>query len=292
MHEIRDGSSGVIGNVYYTKIPDAIGTLYTMHGYAGSPVEPIMRIAISHAIKSGFNIVAIENVQLSVTYPIADRDLGRMNLDRHVDVLHRGLNFTKCISELNQCGYNIAWLHSLGARAFTDLFVESPHTGSRFNSVVFNNPYFMPPARVEQKHEKSLKSDPSGMIWEKIMDRPYQTTRIIDDEKYTIPATLRNVFFPFKKLPDGRFPTFTDVMGDMSRFAGRRSIVCFILGTDDTEAEYNKNMDVFNALQIHNKDLYLIPNGIHTLENVLPEYDQITQVVLAKLAADAKLHRR
>ena len=69
-HQITDDDNRPLTNIYWSKassIEPACGCVYLIHGYGGSPIEPCMKVPMQAALKRGFDVVAVEGVDLSAT---------------------------------------------------------------------------------------------------------------------------------------------------------------------------------------------------------------------------------
>ncbi|MDE6478018.1 MAG: hypothetical protein K2L94_02090 [Alphaproteobacteria bacterium] len=282
-HQILDRRGRPLTNIYWSRTPidiPSVGTVYFIHGYGGSPVEPCMKEPMKLALGHGFDVVAIEGVALSATSG-APRKILDMNLARQKLALLRGLGQARALTDLNQ-SYKVAWVHSISCRALSDLVVMLPEMRCFFDEVILNNPYFLPPSRVFQTQERYMRRDPSGKTWRTLMGRTSMQQRNIENVQYRVPTSLYNLAVP---LPAQWQSTAMPVGGlarTMSHFLGDMRLA-FVLGTADDMAEYTQNVELYDGLQIPNKELKEIPGANHSFENALDEYRDCSQQILTKI---------
>ena len=277
-----DANGAPLTNVYWSNVPGAgaiHGCIYLIHGYGGSPVEPILKIPMQYAMQHGFNVIAIEGVDLSATAGNS-KDISIMTLTRQKQAIHAGLRFCREMPELNTA-YNIAWVHSISSRALSDLTVDTPWIRKYFDTVVLNNPYFMPPPKVDSRYERIMRKDPSGVLWQNLAKKALTQSREIEHRVYQIPTCLYNLFIP---VPE-RFSVPAHGLHKMTRFIGPTRVY-FILGTADNMADYNQNVGLFNALSIQNKQLISIPDANHSFDNKLDLYTRLSQSVLDEIRSN------
>jgi len=291
-NQITDRDGRPLVNIYW----DARGNtgndkmcLYMIHGYGGSPVEPCMKVPMQYARKHGYNIVAIEGVDMSATYgPV--KDITTMTLPRQKQALSAGLKFCKRNPDL-RASYNIAWVHSISCRALSDLVVDSPRLRNFFNEVVLNNPYFLPPPKVEQLRTRIMRRDPSGNTWREISRKSTVQTREIEGQMFKIPTCLYNLFIPVPArwigVDNADLPA---IAKKMATFVDKMHIH-FVLGTADNMADYNQNMQFGCGLDIPNKEIISIQGANHSFENALDSYDQFSRVILDHIRQGHCIHQ-
>ncbi len=278
-YPIRDRRNQDLVNIYIShanRAQPVFGTVYLMHGYGGSPVEPCMIVPKELALASGFDVVAIEGVALSATYGEPKKSIN-MNLQRQKRALLVAI--THCQGRLDiSHNYRVAWAHSMSCRALTDLMVTSPMIRGAFNTVVMNNPYFLPPMRVQQVRDKLMARDPSGRMWRSLLHKSVTQMRQIENVQYCYPASLYNLGVPlptawtYEKLPD--------IAGHLSSYINNDTRVSFVLGTNDDMAEYKQNVELYSGLRVPNKELVSIDGANHSFENALGQYQVSTSQIL------------
>ncbi|MDR0726897.1 MAG: hypothetical protein LBF37_02430, partial [Rickettsiales bacterium] len=183
-------------NIYFSyasREKPVFGTVYLMHGYGGSPIEPCMKMPMYAALEHGFDVVAIEGVALSATSG-TKKKLAEMNLARQKLALLQGLISCKTNYRLS-ADYKIAWAHSMSCRALSDLVVQYKHLRKYFDEVVLNNPYFLPPSKLQAMKKRFMEKDPSGKLWMKLATKP--TLQPCPIENYKVPADIYNFQVPF-----------------------------------------------------------------------------------------------
>lgn len=255
----------------------SFGTIYFIHGYGGSPIEPCMKIPMQLALNNGFDVIAIEGIDLSATSG-TEKQISAMTLARQKAVVFHSLQFCEKIPEINH-NYQVSWVHSMSGRAMADLCVYSPFVRHYFNEHIMANPYFVPPTRVWALYEKIMRTDPSGRTWRTLMHKTSTMYRMINNIKYPYPASLYNLNVP---LPKSWKLSPGDVANRMYPSLDGRHIT-FLLGTGDHMAEYGINRQYYDALPTTNKSLYLIDGADHTFENSQMAYENISQKILTSL---------
>ncbi|MBD5389026.1 hypothetical protein HDR63_02105 [bacterium] len=279
-YPICDRRNRELANIYVShadRNQPVFGTVYLMHGYGGSPVEPVMKVAMTDALACGFDVVAIEGVALSATSGDAKR-VTTMNLARQKRALLRGIQYCNDRSDLNH-DYRIAWAHSMSCRALSDLMVSSDLMRQYFHMAVLNNPYFLPPQRVQQAKAKLMQRDPSGRLWQSVLHKSITQFRRIEDREYSFPTSLYNLTMPLPTswCMDTNLP---DLSERLSTFIHSDTRVSFVLGTDDNMAEYSQNVELFNGLRVPHKELHSIDGANHSFENALDQYQTFTHRIL------------
>lgn len=276
-YQIKDRRNRALANIY-TSLADrcapVFGTIYLIHGYGGSPVEPCMKIPAKLAHTAGFDVVAIEGIALSATSG-TEKQLSSMTLARQKRVIARALQFCADIPELTQ-DYRISWTHSMSGRAIADLTVQNQTIQNYFNEHVLANPYFVPPARVWVLFEKMMRTDPTGRAWRALTRRASMQYRTIENVQYAFPACLYNLNVP---LPQSWPITPNDVAARMHPYISDNHIT-FLLGTADNMAEYAINVKYFDALPTANKNLVLVDGANHSFENEIDKlYDASRHII-------------
>lgn len=286
-HQIKDRRNKPLVNVYmsYANHNHSVcGTVYLMPGYGGSPVEPCMKLAMENALKQDFDVVVIEGVAISATSG-GKKNLTEMNLARQKKALVEGLKFCEANERLYH-NYKIAWAHSMSCRALVDLIFYSEEMRSYFDECVLNNPYFVPPSKVQKSKEKSLEKDPSGKSWRDITYRLSQPVRFIEKGAFTVPTCLHNLEVPIPEkwraiVTSDTLEIAWDILGNALKFAEKvspfinKTPVKFVLGTGDNMAEYSQNYRLFEALNVNDKKLFSIDGANHSFENMPELYDKL-----------------
>jgi len=281
-HQIKDAENRPLTNIYWSFGPrpgPVYGTVYLIHGYGGSPVEPVMKLPMQAALKHGFDVVAIEGVSLSATAE-TDKQINDMTLERQKKALGVGLDFCRSLPDINR-SYKIGWVHSISCRALSDLVIDSPAIRRYFNELVLNNPYFLPPPKVQALREKLMRRDPSGETWDILTHKVTTQLREIERHTFKIPTCLYNLCIPLPSMWSKKVK-FEDLAMCMSFFI-KKLRVHFILGTADNMADYKQNMQFYNGLLIPNKQLVSIPGATHAFENALGTYSECTNLILKNI---------
>lgn len=277
-HGILDRDGNPLTNVYWSYTSDTLpiyGTLYVIHGYGGSPVEPCLKLPMQQAIADGFNVVAIEGVDLSATSGSA-KNLNSMTLARQKQAIAAGLRYATTIADLNT-SRKIAWAHSISCRALAELIVDDTDMRDYFSEVVLNNPYFLAPPKVENMRTKLMQKDPSGKTWEQLTHKSSNMERIIENHKFKIPTCLYNLCVPLP--PIWQSASIKALTRIMARFVSKIRMYC-VLGTSDNMADYQQNMTLIQNLHIPHKELISIPGANHSFENELDAYRRFTKSIL------------
>ena len=194
-----------------------------------------------------------------------------MTLDRQKQAIEAGLCFCNTILNINH-DYKVAWIHSISCRALSDLIIDSPQIRCYFDEVVLNNPYFMAPPKVQELQKKLMKRDPSGAMWQTLIRKASTQMRQIEHRPFQIPTCLYNLCIPLPPLWR-RFQTFEDLAKQVSRFV-RKLRVHFVLGTEDTMADYNQNVKFFNGLTVPYKQVTSINGANHVFDNTEEKYQE------------------
>ncbi len=282
-HQILDRRGRPLANVYWARVPrplESVGTAYMIHGYGGSPIEPCMKLPMQTALKNGFDVVAVEGAALSATSG-ADHKISDMNLARQKLAMLRGLTFARELTDLNQ-SYKIAWPHSISCRALADLMVLVPEVRAYFDEIVLNNPYFMPPSRVQRTQEKYLSRDPSGKMWRTLLTRASKQMRQIENVQYSVPTCLYNLSIPLPAQWRATATSMENLAYAMSSYLGAVRLY-FVLGSADDMAEYDLNVRLYDGVHATNKELMVIPGANHSFENALESYGTCKQKIFADI---------
>lgn len=279
-YQIRDESKRPMTNIFITHArcdKPVLGSIYFIHGYGGSPVEPCLKLPMQYALRSGFDVVAIEGIDLSATCGM-DKDINTMTLERQKKALKFGLAFCRNNPDLS-AGYKIAWAHSISCRALSDLVVDSTMVGKYFDEYVLNNPYFLAPPKVGIVREKFLRRDPTGKRWKDFLFRPLWQSRQIENLNFQIPTCLNNVWCPLPYEWRGADNNLALLARKMSHFVPMAKI-SFVLGTADDMADFHQNLQLYNGLKIPCKSLTCIEGGNHSFENALPDYEECARGII------------
>lgn len=279
-YQLRDMRQEPLTNVYWSctdRASEVYGTVYFIHGYGGSPVEPCLKVPMMHALSSGFDVVALEGVDFSATCGNA-KNIDNMTLMRQKKALRRGLAYCRRIPDLSHKN-NIAWAHSMSCRALSDLMVDSVFVRNYFSSVVLNNPYMMAPDKVMQLKQRLVQVDPTGKKWNDFTQRTSVSSRNIESHSYQVPTRLRNLLIPLPPNWDIDVPDFKLLARRMSYFIGNL-YVYFVLGTGDNMSDYNQNMQFFLGLKNDDKELVCINGANHSFENAIAEYERSSSWIL------------
>ncbi len=279
-YQIKSRRNRPLANIYISTCNHdmpVFGTMYFFHGYGGSPIEPCMKVPMQLAKSNGFDVVAIEGVDLSATSG-TEKQLSAMTLARQKVVIARALQFCNDITELNQ-EYRISWVHSMSGRAMTDLCVYSPFVRNYFNEHVLANPYFVAPGRVRILFDRMMRIDPTGQTWLRFIHKTSTKFRTIENVQYQFPASLYNLNVP---LPKAWALSPNDIASQMATLLNG-NYVTFLLGTKDDMAEYDMNMMYYQALPTSNKNLVLIDGGDHALENSIAQLANASRQILQNI---------
>ena len=294
-HQIQDEKARPLTNIYWSQVPRSntvYGTVYLVHGYGGSPVEPCMKVPMQKALAHGFDVVALEGVDLSATAGQV-KQINAMTLDRQKQALDAGLHFCRTLSTINH-DYNIGWIHSISCRALSDLMIDSPEIRNYFNEIVLNNPYFLPPPKVQLLREKFMRRDPSGSSWEMLTHKVSTQMREIERHTFKIPTWLYTLCIPLPGTLTKRADC-EELARRVSYFIARNPRMAlylhFILGSADDMADYNQNVRFFHGLTIPNKQLVSIQGANHAFENALGQYSDYSQVILDTIR-DRRKHKK
>ena len=285
--QLKDKNNRPLTNVYWSKTPvdfPSYGSIYLIHGYGGSPVEPCMKLPMQYAIQTGFDVVAIEGVDLSAT-ATEPKNIEEMTLERQKQALLAGIEFCKTLDDINTSN-KIAWVHSISCRALADLTVESPNVRDYFNEVVLNNPYFLAPPKVQKLHEKMMQKDPSGATWTALTKKSATMLREIERHTFKIPTCVYNLCIPLPPALSKLTTNYANLVRMMSHFVYRVHLL-FILGTDDNMADYNQNRQLFNYLNVPHKQLVSINGANHSFENATSQYAEFARQIINGM----KMHR-
>jgi len=235
-----------------------------------------MKLPMQSALQHGFDVVAIEGISLSATAE-PDKQVNEMTLERQKMALREGLSYSLTIPDINR-DYNIGWVHSISCRALSDLIIDSQNIRCYFNEIVLNNPYFLPPPKVQALREKLMQRDPSGASWDQLTHKVTTQLREIERHTFKIPTCLYNLCIPLPSAWSKKIK-FEDLALCVSFFI-KKLHVHFILGTADNMADYQQNMQFYNGLLIPNKQLVSIQGATHAFENALGTYTEISNLIL------------
>lgn len=292
-YQITDAMGKPLTNVYWShanRHTPVTGSLYLIHGYGGSPVEPLFKVPMTYALSNGFDVVAIEGVGMSATCG-EDKVITDLTLERQKMALANGLEF--CHSELHDINnkYNVGWLHSMSCRALSDLVVDSDFIRRYFKEVVLSNPYFMAPPKLIKAQQKFYRIDPTGNSWDAMAKRNTNLNRNIEGRTYVVPTCIYNLAIPLPANWAIQDLNFSKVAYRMSHFV-RHLYTRFILGTADNMADYNQNVEFFDGLRVPRKQIIKIDGGNHLLENVLEEYNHQTKSILNSILENARRYSK
>jgi len=279
-HNITDNNGHPLTNVYWSYAPRKMptyGSIYLIHGYGGSPVEPCLKLPMMQALAAGFDVVALEGVDLSATAG-ESKEIGTMTLERQKQALYAGLNFARIIPNLNSA-HRIAWVHSISCRALADLMVDHYEMRGYFSEVVLNNPYFLAPPKVQKLHDRLMSKDPSGKSWADLTQKAQNMERRIENQTFKIPTCLYNLCIPLPPLWQKFANNFKFLGRIMAHFVSKTNMY-FILGTKDDMADYNQNLELFQDLSVPNKRLVSIEGANHSFENELSQYQKFVKIII------------
>lgn len=282
-HQIQDAQQRPLTNIYWSRVPRSnpvYGTVYLVHGYGGSPVEPCMKVPMQKALAHGFDVVALEGVDLSATAG-EQKQINAMTLERQKQALDAGLHFCHKIDNINH-DYNIGWIHSISCRALSDLMIDSQYIRNYFHEIVLNNPYFLPPPKVQMLREKFMRRDPSGTSWNMLMHKVSTQMREIERHTFKIPTCLYNLCIPLPQQWTKQMD-YEELARRVSYLIGKNPATSlrlhFILGSADDMADYNQNVRFFHGLTIPHKRLVSIQGANHAFENALGQYSDYSQMI-------------
>lgn len=287
-YQITDNMGKPLTNVYWShadRTEPVAGSLYLVHGYGGSPIEPLLKTPMKYGLAHGFDVVAIEGIGLSATCG-EKKAITDMTLDRQKAALRCGLEFCRDSLPHIDGKYRVGWVHSMSCRALSDLVVDSDFIRTFFNEVVLNNPYFMAPPKLTSKRQRIMRMDPTGASWQTLAQRVANMSRNIEGKNYTIPTCIFNLAIPLPDKWSLAELNFTKLAHRMSYFI-RHMYMRFILGTADNMADYNQNLQFYDGLRVPHKQLVLIDGGNHPLDNKQETYEQFTKVILDLIRENA-----
>lgn len=253
-----------VTNFYVSYAPDrALGTFYFIHGYGGSPVEFCLATPMKIALENGFNVVAIESVDLSATAR-PGMILEDMTLNNHKAGIFRGLVHAAQNPTIYNT-YNVSFAHSLGGRAMSDLAIASPQfVRDFFDEDWLVNPYVLPQPRLHKLRE-ALKA--AGR-WQ----TQYTEKRTIEGAEYIIPACSKNLYIglpPMTKRLKKQFdlsPEDLDgIAKNVSKHLSKEKIKVF-LGKQDSKADFHQHYALFERLTVHDKLICAIEGADHYME--------------------------
>lgn len=263
--------------ISYAKNP--IATVYNFHGLWGSPIEDWMRNTFQTLLDNNFNIVSIETTPLSVTAKQKIEPNGYLETLRKS--IEDGLIACKEIDKLNNVQYNIANPHSMACRALIDLMFEKPKICRKFNTTIFNNPYFMPPERL------CLMS--KSKVWEKLKDRSHTDKNTIDNVDYKTVSVAKHLLIKpidakIQKVQDANDLRLLIKMITARIFKLNPSLqIKFIQGAGD-DSTINRNEKIFENLNKYKKvKVERIPDANHTFSNTLEEYTEFFIKIISSL---------
>lgn len=284
-YQLRDSHGAALTNIYWSRGRGDVshGAIYLIHGYGGSPVEPCMKIPMEIARDAGFDVIAIEGVAMSATSG-DEKHIDKMNLARQKQAMLQGMRFCEMLSGISH-RYSVVWAHSISCRALSDLIVHNPDFSKIFHEIVLNNPYFVPPQKVQALYNKTMSRDPSGKLWREMILKPRIQTRQIDSVSYQVPTRLYNLVLPISYKLGGSNASIPQVASRMSDFIGDLR-VSFILGSADDMAEYSQNVEIFNNLKTPNKELISIDGANHSFENALDVYRNNVAIIIDRIKSN------
>lgn len=268
---------------YASSEKPVLGTVYLMHGYGGSPLEPFLKQTMITALNKGFDVVAIESVALSATSG-TEKKLVDMNLSRHKHAIVKGLE--ACEANKKLCHeHKVAWVHSLSGRALSDLTIHFESVRNYFDEFVLNNPYFLSPKKLQNSKNKSFAKDPTGKSWYSLSWKQTLQKCFVEDIEYKVPASIRNFEIPLPrtwKLHEDNYNEITDRISEILN----NPKITFILGTNDDKAEYGINRKLFQALKVADKQLVTIEGAGHYFENALEDYYSNTNIIFNNIISN------
>lgn len=269
VYRIRNRQNQSVANIYFKPAPSKVscsGTIFFFHGYAGSPWEVCMKVPMMLAnCQFNYNIVAVEGADLSVTSG-TQKTLANMTLPRQRWAMLHALEACRDLPELNHSP-KIAWAHSLSCRALVDLTIHSTTVREFFDRYVLVNPFFVPPRRVFDLYNRSMTKDPTGRLWHHMINKTIMMNRTIENVRYEFPSSLYNLWIPF---PTAWNQTPYDVAQKISPYIGDKDVF-FLLGRQDTKAEYDTNVLYYEALTIPHKNLVVSEIADHSFENAVDD---------------------
>lgn len=279
-HDITDKDGRPLVSIYWSySAPEILnyGTMYLIHGYGGSPIEPCLKLPMQQALAFGFNVVAIEGADLSAT-AMTDKDINSMTLQRQKQALAAGLRYAATIPNMNTA-HKIAWAHSISCRALAELIVDNKDIRDYFSEMVLNNPYFLAPPKVQNMHKKMMQKDPSGKTWDALTKKSSNMPRQIENYTFKIPTCLYNLCVPLPPMWAKQQENIREITRKMSHFIKQLRMYC-VLGTADNMADYQQNRQLIQSLPIAHKQLISIHGANHSFENALTQYQQFVRVII------------
>jgi hypothetical protein len=256
-----------------------LGTLYTIHGYGGSPVEFCMKTPADLALENGFNVVALESIQLSATEGFP-KLLSEMTLANHKAATFNALRYAIFAKDIPKTDFNIMAAHSMGARSLCDLSIRSKFIRNYFNRHCVLNPFFLPPKRLQEAYSKPE-------IWSRMCTIPKIETRKIEGDTYAIPTCTNNYYVD---LPADFGASVQDIdkITKLVSSSLEDNHVSFILGGLDLPNydNYKLNMNIYNNLNIPQKDLFVVPDADHYFENQKVQFYKTIGNIITSLRDD------
>lgn len=268
-----------ITNLCISYADNPIATVYDLHGLWGSPIEDWRRETFQTLLDNNINIVSIETIPLSVT---AIENIQQIN---YLETLHTsieaGLNACRKIDKLKDIPYNIANPHSMASRALVDLMFEKPKICKQFNSVIFNNPYFVPPEK--------LYSVRNSRLWDRLKNIPHTDTNIINKINYKTKTIAEHLFIePIderirKAQEDNDLGLLIKMIVNRISKLNPDLQVRFIQGTGDNTT-IERNGKIIEHLGKYKKiKAQTIPDANHNFSNALYEYGQTFAKIINSL---------
>lgn len=278
-YQINNSKKQHIANVFVAKtdrMAGPLGTFYTVHGYGGSPVEFCLKTPTELALENGFNVIALESIQLSATDG-TPKSLSEMTLNNHRAAVFNALMHTVFTKEIKKTDFNVATAHSMGARSICDLSMSSNFIRKYFDKRYALNSFFLPPKRLQKAYSKPE-------VWSRMCTIPQTEDRIIEGNTYTVPTCTNNYYVDLPK-DFGACVADVEKITELVSYSLMNSHVAFVLGENDLPNydNYKLNSTIYNNLTIPDKELFIVPGANHYFENEKVQFYKTFENIITSL---------
>jgi hypothetical protein len=285
-YQIKNQSNQHIANVFYSKtdrMSGPLGTLFTVHGYGGSPVEFCLKMPTERALANGFDVIACESVQLSATDG-RPKSLSEMTLNNHRQAIFLALASAFLNKKIRKSDFRLIAAHSMGSRSICDLLMRSKLIQNYFDRYYVLNPFFLPPKRLQKAYSKPE-------VWSRICSLPQTENRIIEGNQYSVPTCTGNYYVDLPKEFGAGVSDINGITQLVSKSLAD-SHVAFVLGEKDLPSydNYNMNVKIYDGMNIRNKELFVVPGADHYFENARTEFCETFSGIISSLR-DQRMNR-
>ncbi|MCL2889987.1 MAG: hypothetical protein FWF34_01905 [Alphaproteobacteria bacterium] len=253
-----------LANLHVNYADNAVGTIYYIHGYHGSPIEePLSPLGI--AAELGYNCAFIESVTHSLTAK-PNGDNYKYDQYRHLPELRlaidRALAMARKDKKLGR-GRQVVLAHSMGCRGLTDLIVSNKKVRAMFEKIILADMYMLTDPRLLEK-----------------------TSHMNDDELNEFKAVSRNR----KSNINGEDIQFKATIGDLflddpCKFDGKK-----VYNGEYTQEYIDALFEVYNFAQIlgGHQEVFLLAAGasrqvsmkMHNLIYETIDYPLVTRTII------------